>query len=108
MTALNIQQVGAPSTPTYSAVTASDTVQADPAGLMLVVKNAGGSADNVTITDPGLTAAGSTASSPVVVVPATTGERHYLLTQAFANGSNIITITHSFTTSVTCAVFRIG
>jgi hypothetical protein len=108
MALLSVQQVGSPSTPTYSAVAASDTVQSDPAGLMLVVKNAGGSSDTVTITDAGLTAAGSAATNPTVSVPATTGERHYLLFPSLANSTGIITISHSFTTSVTCAVFRIG
>lgn len=106
MTALTVQQIGSPSTPTYAAVSSSDTVLADPAGLILHVKNAGGTADTVTITDPGLTDAGSAAQNPTFVVPITTGERHYKLTQALANGSNVITIAHSFTTSVTCAVFR--
>lgn len=106
MALLSVQQVGAPSTPTYAAVAASDTVVADPNGLILHVKNAGGSSDTVTLTDPGLTAAGSAATNPSFAVPATTGDRMYKLPPSLANSSGIITIGHSFTTSVTCAVFR--
>jgi hypothetical protein len=108
MALLTVQQVGTPSTPTYVAVAASDTVVADSAGLVLHVKNAGGSSDTVTLTDPGTTPAGSAATNPTFAVPATTGDRMYLLPSSLANASGIITIAHSFTTSVTCAVFRVG
>jgi hypothetical protein len=103
---LTVQQIGSPSTPTYTAVAASDTITADPAGLILHVKNAGGSPDTVTLTDPGLTPAGSAATNPSFSVPATTGDRMYKLPSSLQNSSGIITIGHSFTTSVTCAVFR--
>ena len=106
MALLTVQQIGSPTTPTYAAVAASDTVAADPSGLILHVKNAGGSADTVTLTDPGTTPAGSTATNPSFSVPATNGDRFYKLPPSLANGSGIITISHSFTTSVTCAVFR--
>jgi hypothetical protein len=103
---LTVQQIGSPTTPTYAAVTASDTVAADPSGLILHVKNAGGSSDTVTLTDPGTTPSGSVATNPTFSVPATTGDRMYVLPSSLANSSGIITIAHSFTTSVTCAVFR--
>jgi len=103
---LSVQQIGSPSTPTYTAVAASDTIAADPAGLILHVKNAGGSVDTVTLTDPGTTPSGSAATNPTFTVPATTGDRMYRLSSSLANSSGIITVAHSFTTSVTCAVFR--
>jgi hypothetical protein len=106
MALLVTQQIGAGTTPTYTAVAATDTINADPAGLILHVKNAGGSTDVVTITDPGATPAGSVATNPTMSVPATTGDRMYKLSSAFQNSSGIITVAHSFTTSVTCAVFR--
>jgi hypothetical protein len=106
MAPLTVQQIGSPSTPTYAAVASSDTVAADPAGLILHVKNTGGSSDTVTLTDPGLTPSGSAATNPTFSVPATTGDRMYRLSPSLANSSGIITIAHSFTTSVTCAVFR--
>lgn len=106
MALLTVQQVGSPSTPTYAAVAASDTVQADPAGLILHVKNASGTIDTVTVTDASLTAAGSTSVNPSFTVPITTGDRMYKLSPLLANSSGIITISHSQTASVTCAVFR--
>lgn len=108
MALLTVQQIGTPTTPTYTAVAASDTVLADAAGLVLHVKNAGGSPDTVTLTDPGTTPSGSAATNPSFSVPATTGDRMYLLPVSLQNSSSIITIGHSFTTSVTCAVFRVG
>lgn len=106
MALLSVQQIGSPTTPTYAAVSSSDTVVADPNGLILHVKNAGGSSDTVTLTDPGTTPAGSAATNPTFSVPATTGDRMYKLPASLANSSGIITIGHGFTTSVTCAVFR--
>ena len=106
MALLTVQQIGSPSTPTYAAVAATDTVAADPAGLILHVKNAGGTSDTVTLTDPGTTPAGSAATNPSFTVPITTGDRMYKLSPSLQNSSGIITISHSFTTSVTCAVFR--
>ena len=92
----------------YSAVSASDTVNPS-TGLFLHVKNAGGSADTVTIGDSGVTPGGSAATSPTVTVPATTGDRMIYIPPAFVNPSTgLITITHSFTTSVTCALLRVG
>lgn len=105
MALLSVQQIGSPSTPTYAAVAASDTVPADSAGLILHVKNGGGSSDTVTLTDPGLTPAGSAATNPSFSVP-NGQERMYRLSDRLQNSSGIITIGHSFTTSVTCAVFR--
>ena len=64
MALLTVQQIGSPTTPTYGAVASSDTVAADPAGLILHVKNVGGSSDTVTLTDPGLTPSGSAATNP--------------------------------------------
>ena len=109
MTLLVAQQVGAGTTPSFTAVAASDTVAADSgAKLVLHVRNAGGSPDTVTITDPGLTPAGSVATNPSFSVPATTGEKEYVLSSNFANSAGIITIAHSFTTSVTSRVYRVG
>ena len=109
MALLTTQSVGLTGTaPSYGAVSASDTV--NPAtGLFLHVKNAGGSSDTVTITDGGVTPGGSAATSPTVSVPATTGDRMIYIPPSFVNPSTgLITITHSFTTSVTCALLRVG
>jgi hypothetical protein len=107
MTLLVAQQIGAPSTPTYTLVTASDTVAADPAGLILHVKNTSGSSNTVTLTDPGFTPSGSVATNPSFAVPATTGDRMYKLPSSLQNSTGIITIANSAPAAgVVCAVFR--
>ena len=106
LTAQTVTRAGI--TPTYAAVSASDTIQAD-AGLALHVKNAGGSADTVTLTDAGVTPGGSAATNPTVSVPATTGDKMILIPAQFASTSTgLVTVTHSFTTSVTCALVRVA
>lgn len=95
-------------TPSYAAVSGSDTIAADSLGLFLHVKNAGGSSDTVTLTDAGSTPGGSTATSPTVSVAATTGDRMIYIPPSFASASTgLVTVTHSFTTSVTCALLRV-
>src|SRR5215207_9298593 len=107
MALLTVQQIGSPSTPTYSLVTASDTVIADPAGLIYHIKNTSGSPTTVTLTDPGLTPSGSSATNPSFSCPATTGDRMYRLSSSLQNSSNIITIGNSAPAAgVVCAVFR--
>jgi hypothetical protein len=95
--------------PTYSAVSASDTVVWDD-GLMLIVKNGGGSADTVTIVVPGTGPGGVAIPDFTVSVPATTGERWIFIGNpaVMDPATGLVTITHSFTTSVTCAVVRIS
>ena len=90
--------------PTYGAVSASDTLSPGNT-LFLHVKNAGGSPDTVTIAGVGTEPYGVSKPNLTVSVPATTGDRMIgpLKAEWFAvNGT--ITVTHSFTTSVTCAV----
>jgi hypothetical protein len=94
--------------PSYSAVSASDTIQVDSVGMFLHVKNAGGTQDIVTLDDSGVTAGGSAATDPTVTVPITTGDRMIYLPPQFTNSATgLVTVTHSFTTSVTCAVLRV-
>lgn len=93
--------------PTYGAVAASDTIPVSDDRVFLHVKNASGTQDTVTITDPGSTPAGSAATNPTVTVPITTGDRLIALPLALASPSTgLVTVSHSQTTSVTCAVFR--
>jgi len=92
--------------PSYSAVSASDTINPDE-NLFLHVKNGGGSPDTVTVVDAGVTPGGSAAVSPTVSVPATTGDRMIPINKNFVNPTTgLITVTHSFTTTVTCALVR--
>jgi hypothetical protein len=101
--------------PTYTAVGATDTFAPSAAdydkAMILHVKNAGGSADSVSVDDPNsLGPAGATAYNPdvTVSVPATTGDRLIRLApvRRYVNtGTGNVTVTHSFQTSVTAAVF---
>ena len=96
-------------TPTYAAVAASDTLT--PGGQVFVhVKNGGASPDTVGITvlagdPPGLTIADLSVSVP------NGSERMIgpLPGQFFADPvTGLCTITHSFTTTVTVAVFNLS
>jgi len=94
-----------------AAVSASDTIAGDlvpvTGGLLLRVINGGGSPDNVSVSDGGVTAAGNPGTvTPVAVSNGTT--KTILITRANVNTStNLVTITHSFTTSVTYELQRV-
>jgi hypothetical protein len=99
------------STPSYAAVGSTDTIPVASGGrYLLIVKNAGGGADTVTITDP-TTQNPPSAQTPGVFnvqesVPATTGERHFFLDASRFRGSDgNIAVAHSATASVTCIVY---
>lgn len=108
MALLTVQQIAIGGlAPTYGAVAASDTIPVGDDRVFLHVKNASGTIDTVTLTDPGVTPAGSAATNPTVSVPITTGDRMIALPQALANSSTgLVTVTHSQTASVTCAAVR--
>lgn len=108
MALLSTQQVSITgTTPSYGAVSASDTVVPD-ARSFLIVKNASGSSDTATVVVPGQSY-GQNNPDVAVTVPATTGERWIgPLTPELADPTTgLITITHSQTTSVTCAYVRV-
>jgi hypothetical protein len=109
MALLSVQQVLLTgTTPSYGAVSASDTVVPDN-GTFLIVKNAGGSPDTCTVVTPGSTF-GQANPDVAVTVPATTGERWIgpMVPELADPTTGFITITHSFTTSVTCALVRVS
>jgi hypothetical protein len=101
--------------PSLVAVSASDTFAPAAADydktFILVVTNGGGSPDSVAVDDPNSTtnAPGSTAYNPDVTVSVTNAQSRYIrLTpiRRFVNtGTGNVTVTHSFTTSVTAGVF---
>lgn len=94
-------------TPTYGAVSASDTVDInDGDHLVLIVKNGGGSPDTVGLVTPG-TVSGLAIADGGGSVPAG-AERWFSLPASVLvdPATGLATITHSFTTSVTCAVVR--
>lgn len=94
-------------TPTYGAVSASDTIGNIDDRLFLIVRNASGSSDMVTLAIPGNDQFGSPVPDPTITVPATTGERWILVTPQMVDPTTgLLTVTHSQTTSVTCALVR--
>lgn len=95
---------------TYGSVAASDTVTPN-AGqrFILYVKNANASPDTVTIAVPGLDPLGRVSAVQTVTVTNGTEKAIYLAPQpALTDGTTgLITVTHSVTSSVTCAVMQI-
>jgi len=108
LTSTSSSQAGG--TPAPVAVSASDTIAASqfgPNGVDVRVINAGGSPDSVTVLDPNLTIIGGTGTLAAVSVPATTGIRViFIPTLAINQATQMATITHSFTTTVTCEVWK--
>lgn len=98
--------VAAGTTPSYGAVSASDQFLSDPGGLIYHVKNGGGSPDTVTVTDAGSTLAGNLGTAFTVSVPAGAERVIYMNPNLVNPSTGFITVTHSFTTSVTAALYR--
>jgi hypothetical protein len=92
------------------AVAATDTInvsQMGPNGCYLEVLNGGGSPDNVTISDAGVTPAGSPLTGgtfPQTVTNGTNRVFHIRREQVNPTTGNV-TVTHSFITSVTCKLY---
>lgn len=109
LTSVSITTAGA--TPSPVAVASSDTIAATQFGAngcILRVINAGGTQDNVTVTDPTLTDLGNAGTPATVTVPITTGVRMILIPLAAINPSTqVATVNHSFITTVTCELYRI-
>lgn len=109
LTSVSITTAGG--TPVPVAVAASDTIAATQfgaTGCILRVINAGGTIDNVTITDPNPTILGNTGTPAVVGVPITTGIRMIFIPLAAINqATQVATVNHSFTTTVTCELYRV-
>jgi hypothetical protein len=91
-----------------AAVAASDTIAQSlmgSRGCILEILNGGGSPDTVAISDAGLTPAGSTATNPGSSVTNGTN-KVFLVLQAQVNPSTqLVTVTHSFTTTVTYKLY---
>jgi hypothetical protein len=96
--------------PAYTAVAASDTFTPGP-NTFLHVKNVGGSPDTVTLVTPGSVITDVPIGDPTVSVPATTGDRMIgpIPGGIFADPTTgLVTVSHSFTTSVTVAVLNLS
>ena len=95
---------------TAAAVSASDTIAASalgPRGGYLLVINGGGSSDSVVISDGGFTPAGNASANLTNSVTNGTNEVMFIPSNAQNPATGNITVTHSFTTSVTCVVFSL-
>jgi len=93
-----------------AAVAASDTISGDvvpPGGLIYRVINGNAAPDNVSLSDGGATPVGNAGTvTPVAVANATT--KTFLITQAHINRTtNLVTITHSITATVTFELQRV-
>lgn len=92
---------------TPTAVSASDTInisQMGAIGAYLVVLNGGGSSDTVGRSDAGFTPAGGAAAAFTNAVANATTEVMFIPRAAADLNSGNVTVTHTFTTSVTCIV----
>lgn len=108
MALLAIQQVGITgTTPSYGPVAASDTIVPD-GRAFLIVKNGNASPDSCVVVTPGSTF-GQANPDVTVSVPATTGERWIgpMVPELADPTTGLITVTHSVTTTVTCALVRV-
>lgn len=91
-------------------VAASDTIDQGlmgPNGVIFEVINAGGSPDNITISDAGSTPAGNALAGGTIANTVTNGtsEVHYIKKSQVNPNTGLVTITHSFTTTVTCKLY---
>jgi hypothetical protein len=96
---------------TPAAVSASDTITAAQLGSLgayLVIINGGGSSDTVTISDGGSTPAGNAGTALTNAVANATTEVMYIPPKTVNLATQLTTVTHSFTTSVTYVLLPIG
>jgi hypothetical protein len=94
-----------------AAVSASDTISASDLGsngAYLVVINGGGSPDNCTVSDSGTTPAGNAATTVANAITNGTTEVMYISPRAVNPSTSVVTVTHSFTTSVTYVLLPLG
>jgi len=94
-----------------AAVSASDTIAAadlGTAGAYLVIINAGGSSDTVTVSDASLSPAGNAATPGTNAVANAASEVMYISPRAVNLTTGVVTVTHSFTTTVTYVLLPIG
>jgi hypothetical protein len=93
-----------------AAVASTDTINVNvmgPNGCFLEIINAGGSPDNVTISDAGVTPAGSPLAGGTFPQTVTNGTSRifYIQRSQAVVATGLVTITHSFLTSVTYKLY---
>jgi hypothetical protein len=96
---------------TGAAVSASDTITAAQLGSLgayLIVINAGASPDVVAVLDGGLTPAGNAGASGGGSVTNATTKVFYISPRSVNPTTGLVTVTHSFITTVTYVLLPIG
>lgn len=94
-----------------AAVAASDTIARSvmgPLGVYLEIANGGGSTDNITISDAGSTPSGNSPGTIAVSVGAGASKVFYIHPDQVTASTGLVTITHSFTTTVTYKMYPVG
>jgi hypothetical protein len=94
-----------------AAVSASDTIAAADLGSLgayLIVMNGGASPDTVTVSDSGVTPANNPASVTGVSVTNGTNKAIYISPRQVNTTTQVVTVTHSYTTSVTYELLPLG
>jgi len=94
-----------------SAVAATDTISAALVGVngcLLEIINGNASADAMTISDAGVTPAGTPAVSYAASVSAGTSQVFKILPSQVNPSTGLVTITHGTTTTVTYKLFVLG
>lgn len=96
---------------TATAASSSDTIaqtSLGTRGALLLVINGGGSSDTVAVSDAGHTPAGNAGSTSGGAVTNGTNKLFYISPSAADPSTGLVTVTHSFTTSVTCYLIPLG
>lgn len=95
-------------TPVYSAPASIENITPAPRQF-LHVKNTNASPTTVTITDPTITPAGSVATNPAIVVPATTGDKMIPLSELFTSpiGNFIVVSFSNVASGVVAALLKL-
>lgn len=96
---------------TGAAVSASDTISnsfTGTRGAFLEIINGGASPDTVAISDSGATDAGGSSAGSGGSVTNGTSKIFYISPYAFNPSSGNVTVTHTFTTTVTYKLYPLG
>ena len=94
-----------------AAVSASDTISGSDLGSLgayYIVTNGSGGSINVTVSDSGLTPANNPATTTAVAVPNSTSKAFFISPKQVNPSTNLVTVTHSGTSSVTYMLLPIG
>lgn len=93
-----------------AAVAATDTIARSvmgPKGVYLEIINGGGSSDSITISDAGSTPSGNSPGTVAASVSNGASKVFYIHPDQAAPSTGLVTITHSFTTSVTYKMYPV-